>query len=73
MAEILHFGTVRWFNNRQGYGFIVPREGQRDVFFHRSVVDAAGLHELPEGQQVAYALGQVEDGRDAAIELALVA
>ena len=47
-------GTVKWFNTRNGFGFIQPEEGGRDVFVHISAVERAGLSSLNEGQQVKY-------------------
>ncbi len=47
-------GTVKWFNAQKGYGFIQPDDGGKDVFVHISAVERAGLHELREGQKIAY-------------------
>lgn len=47
-------GTVKWFNNQKGYGFIEPEEGGPDVFVHISAVEAAGMKTLREGQRVSY-------------------
>jgi cold shock protein len=48
-------GTVKWFNPTKGYGFIQPQGGGgRDVFFHISAVERAGLSTLNEGQQIEY-------------------
>ena len=49
-------GTVKWFNNRKGYGFIAPDEGGKDVFVHISAVQKAGLRTLKEGAKVSYEL-----------------
>lgn len=49
-------GTVKWFNNRKGYGFITPDEGGQDVFVHISAVQKAGLRTLNEGAKVSYVL-----------------
>ena len=49
-------GTVKWFNNTKGYGFIQPEEGGKDVFVHISAVQAAGLRTLMENQVVTYEL-----------------
>ena len=49
-------GTVKWFNETKGYGFIQPNEGGADVFVHISAVERAGLRSLSEGQQVTYEL-----------------
>ena len=48
-------GTVRWFNETKGYGFIQPDDGSgRDVFVHISAVERAGMRSLNEGQKVSY-------------------
>ena len=52
-------GTVKWFNATKGFGFITTQDQDRDIFVHRSAVEAAGLTQLTEGQQVQY---DVEDG-----------
>ncbi|HEX4180601.1 MAG TPA: cold-shock protein [Caulobacteraceae bacterium] len=49
-------GTVKWFNEQKGYGFIQPDEGGADVFVHISAVERAGLRGLREGQKVGYEL-----------------
>ncbi len=47
-------GTVKWFNETKGYGFISPDGGGNDVFVHISAVERAGLRSLNEGQKVSY-------------------
>lgn len=47
-------GTVKWFNNTKGYGFIAPEEGGNDVFVHISAVEQSGLQTLKEGQKVNF-------------------
>ena len=47
-------GTVKWFNEQKGYGFIQPDQGGRDVFVHISAVERSGLPGLREGQKVSY-------------------
>ena len=49
-------GTVKWFNETKGYGFITPDGGGNDVFVHISAVERAGLRSLNEGQKVSYEL-----------------
>ena len=49
-------GTVKWFNETKGYGFIQPDDGGQDVFVHISAVERAGLRSLNEGQKVNYEL-----------------
>lgn len=47
-------GTVKWFNNAKGYGFITPEDGTEDVFVHYSVIKSEGFRTLTEGQTVSY-------------------
>jgi CspA family cold shock protein len=47
-------GTVRWFNQVKGYGFIEPDGGGRDVFVHITAVEKAGLTSLSEGAKISY-------------------
>jgi len=47
-------GTVKWFNEQKGYGFIAPDQGGRDVFVHVSAVERSGLRSLADGQKVSY-------------------
>ena len=49
-------GTVKWFNEQKGYGFIQPDEGGSDVFVHISAVERAGLGTLREGQKIGFEL-----------------
>jgi len=49
-------GKVKWFNPTKNFGFIEQENGGRDVFVHKSAVDAAGLHTLHEGQEVIFDL-----------------
>ena len=47
-------GTVKWFNDNKGFGFIQPDDGGKDVFVHISAVERAGMQGLNEGQKVSY-------------------
>jgi CspA family cold shock protein len=47
-------GTVKWFNETKGYGFIQPDDGGKDVFVHISAVERAGMRGLNEGQKISY-------------------
>jgi CspA family cold shock protein len=47
-------GTVKWFNDQKGFGFIQPDDGSKDVFVHISAVESAGLRSLTEGQKVSF-------------------
>jgi CspA family cold shock protein len=49
-------GTVKWFNQTKGYGFIQPEDGGKDVFVHISAVQKAGYDGLAEGAKVSYEL-----------------
>jgi CspA family cold shock protein len=62
-------GTVKFFNNQRGFGFIQPADGSKDVFVHVSAVERSGLGSLAEGQNVSYELERGRDGRVSAINL----
>ena len=63
-------GTVKWFDEIKGYGFIQPDDGGRDVFVHVSAVQAAGLRGLAEGQKVSFEVeNDRRSGKPAAINL----
>ena len=47
-------GTVKWYNDQKGYGFIQPDSGGKDVFVHATALERAGLRGLAEGQKVSY-------------------
>jgi CspA family cold shock protein len=47
-------GTVKWFNDEKGYGFITPDEGGRDLFVHFSGIAGDGFRSLAEGSKVSY-------------------
>lgn len=50
----MNTGTVKWFNEQKGYGFIQPDNGSKDVFVHISAVERAGMKTLREGQKVNF-------------------
>ena len=50
----MNTGTVMWFNNQKGFGFIQPDNGNKDVFVHISAVERAGMYDLREGQKVSF-------------------
>lgn len=65
-------GTVKWFNDQKGYGFIQPDEGGNDVFVHISAVEKAGINGLTEGQKVSFDLQRDEKkGKDSAANIQL--
>ena len=47
-------GTVKWFNEQKGYGFIQPDDGSKDIFVHISAVERAGLRSLQDGQKLSF-------------------
>lgn len=49
-------GTVKWYNETKGYGFIQPDNGGKDVFVHVSAVERSGMRGLAEGQKISYEL-----------------
>ena len=57
-------GTVKWFNNRKGYGFINQEEGG-DVFVHYSAIDADGFKTLAEGEEVLFEIEDSDRGPEA--------
>jgi CspA family cold shock protein len=50
----MNTGTVKWFNNQKGFGFIQPQDGSKDVFVHISAVERAGMSTLREGQKISF-------------------
>ena len=62
-------GTVKFFNNDKGYGFISPEDGGNDAFVHISAVERAGMVTLQQDQRVQYELETGRNGRVSAINL----
>lgn len=60
-------GTVKWFNNAKGYGFIRPTEGGEDIFVHFSSIEMEGYKSLKAGQQVNYEVNKGPKGLHALI------
>jgi CspA family cold shock protein len=58
-------GTVKWFNESKGYGFITPEDGGQDLFVHFSEIQAEGYKTLQEGDQVSFEEGQGQKGPQA--------
>jgi CspA family cold shock protein len=59
-------GTVKWFNDQKGYGFITPESGGKDVFVHHSAIMAGGFRTLAEGDRVEFSIQQGPKGPSAA-------
>jgi CspA family cold shock protein len=55
-------GTVKWFNESKGYGFITPDDGSKDIFVHFSAIKVDGFKKLNEGQAVTYEIEQSPKG-----------
>jgi CspA family cold shock protein len=51
-------GTVKWFSQEKGYGFIIPDEGSQELFVHYSEIAGGGFRSLEEGEKVRYEVGQ---------------
>lgn len=64
-------GTVKWFNDTKGFGFIVPDDGGPDVFVHISAVEKAGMKGLKEGTALEYEISE-RGNKKSAINLKLI-
>jgi len=59
-------GTVKWFNDSKGFGFITPDEGGEDIFAHFSAINMPGFKTLKEGQRVTFEVANGPKGKQAA-------
>lgn len=62
-------GTVKFFNDDRGYGFIAPEDGGQDAFVHITAVQAAGMDSLKQDQRVSYELELDRRGKQSAVNL----
>lgn len=58
----MNTGTVKWFNESKGYGFITPDDGSKDIFVHFSAIQVSGFKTLTEGQKVSFETQQSPKG-----------
>ena len=58
-------GTVKWFNDSKGFGFITPEDGGEDLFAHFSAINMSGFKTLKEGQKVQFEVTQGPKGKQA--------
>ena len=58
-------GTVKWFSDQKGFGFVTPEDGSKDVFVHHTAIQGEGFRSLSEGQQVEFEITQGPKGPQA--------
>jgi CspA family cold shock protein len=61
-STVMSAGTVKWFNEKKGFGFICPDDGSEDLFVHHSEIKGSGYATLSEGQKVEFEVGQGKKG-----------
>lgn len=66
---VMPIGTVKFFDNSKGYGFITNEEGGNDAFVHISAVEASGMRTLDKEQRLSYELEQDRRGKTSAVNL----
>ena len=62
-------GTVKWFNDTKGFGFISPEDGSEDLFVHQSSIKSEGFRSLAEGEEVEFSVSEGDDGRTKAVDV----
>jgi cold shock protein len=64
-SKVMANGTVKWFNDAKGFGFITPEDGSDDLFAHFSAINMSGFKSLKEGQKVTFEVVQGPKGKQA--------
>ncbi len=62
-------GTVKWFSEEKGYGFISPDDGGEDLFVHYTAIEGSGFRSLDEGEKVIYDMTRGKEGRTQAAKV----
>ena len=62
MSDAKVTGTVKWFNDKKGFGFIAPKDGDKDLFVHMNEIQMDGYKTLRDGQEVDYEEGSSDKG-----------
>ena len=65
-------GTVKWFNDSKGFGFIAPADGGEDVFVHFSAIEADGFKTLDKGDKVKYEVEEGNEGKEQAVRVVII-